>query len=147
MKIRIQISPGELIDRLTILELKSAALTDAAKLHNVHHELALLRRVRRREVPASEAVSALEQQLKAINQELWQVEDDIREREAAGDFGEAFIRLARAGYYSNDRRCELKRKINVLLDSEIVEEKGYKPYRAAAAGASIRPQVELVDSR
>ena len=130
MKVRIQISPGELIDRLTILEIKSATLTDQAKLLNVRHELALQRRVRRHAVPPSRALSMLERQLKEVNQRLWQIEDEIREREAAGDFSEEFIRLARAVYFTNDRRCELKGKINDLLQSEIVEEKGYRPYRA-----------------
>ena len=129
MKVRIQISPGELIDRLTILEIKAASLSDEAKLRNVRHEMALQRRVRYHAVPSSRALLVLERQLKEVNQKLWHIEDDIREREAAMDFGEEFIRLARAVYFTNDRRCELKRKINELLRSEIVEEKGYKPYR------------------
>ncbi len=131
--IRIQISPGELIDRLTILEIKAATLTDEAKLRNVRHELAMQRRVRYHAVPPSRPLVILERQLKEVNQRLWRIEDDIRDREAAMDFGEEFIRLARAVYFTNDRRCELKRKINDLLKSEIVEEKGYKPYRGTEA--------------
>ena len=137
MKLRIQISPGELIDRLTILQIKAAALTDEAKLRNVRHELSLLCRVRHQAVPASRELSALERRLGEVNQKLWHVEDGIREREAAADFGEEFIRLARAVYFTNDQRCELKRRINDLLDSEIVEEKGYQPYGAAELSSPV----------
>jgi hypothetical protein len=143
VKIRIQISPGELIDRLTILEIKAAALTDEAKLLNVRHELALQRRVRHLAVPSSRPLTLLERQLKEVNQELWQIEDAIREREAAVDFGDEFIRLARAVYFTNDRRCELKRRINELLHSELVEEKGYREYRGT--GRCTAPAVVSTD--
>jgi hypothetical protein len=125
MAILIEVAPGELIDKLTILEIKKANITDPAKLSNVSHEYDVLARVLADQVPPSETLTA---QLKAINESLWKIEDDIRDLERARDFGKDFIELARAVYFTNDRRAAVKRRINELLDSTIVEEKSYAAY-------------------
>jgi len=126
--LKVEIAPGELIDKITILEIKSERMDDPAKLENVRRELEILLATRDAELDASGELDDLATQLKAVNEKLWVIEDDIRDCEAAGDFGETFIGLARAVYQTNDERARLKREINVLLGSEIIEEKSYKPY-------------------
>ena len=126
--INVPVAPGELIDKITILEIKRARIAEPAKLANVRRELALLEVARDQAVVASEPLAALTRDLKAVNQKLWQIEDDIRACEAARDFGEAFVALARAVYRSNDSRAAIKRRINELLGSAILEEKSYKSY-------------------
>ena len=123
--ILVPTSPGELIDKLTILRLKSEKITDAAKLANVLHEQNVLDAIARASVPHSADLSALWESLYRINADLWIIEDDIRDCEAAGDFGPKFIELARAVYFTNDRRAKVKKDINLLLGSAIVEEKSY----------------------
>jgi hypothetical protein len=127
-QIMIEIAPGELIDKITILEIKLENMTDAAKLANVRHELDVLVSARDAAIPASDDLNYLTGELKRVNTALWQIEDDIRDCERANDFGENFIELARAVYKTNDLRAALKRKINELLDSPIFEEKSYAPY-------------------
>jgi hypothetical protein len=122
------ISPGELIDKITILRIKMANITDPAKLKNVETEHGVLDAVLKNDVPASAELSALDDQLQAINQELWNIEDDIRDCERDGDFGDTFIQLARAVYVTNDKRADLKKQINTLLGSTLVEEKSYAEY-------------------
>ncbi len=122
------IAPGELIDKITILRIKSERIGDEAKLKNIRTELAILNETLAKDVPASEALSRLDAALQAVNEELWVIEDDIRDCERAGDFGAEFIRLARAVYVTNDKRAALKKDINVLLGSNIVEEKSYAAY-------------------
>jgi len=126
--IRTPISPGELLDKLTILQIKCEQISDAQKLANVQVERALLQEVVDAHIPVREDVSALAVGLHDVNQELWQIEDDIRDCERLGDFGEKFISLARAVYVTNDRRAALKKKINLALGSAIVEEKSYAEY-------------------
>ena len=128
MAILIEVAPGELIDKLTILEIKKANIGDPAKLRNVEHEYDVLSRVLAEQVPASADLTALTAELKAINESLWKIEDDIRDLARARDFGAAFIELARAVYHTNDRRAAVKRRINELLDSPILEEKSYAAY-------------------
>lgn len=128
MAIKIDVAPGELIDKITILEIKKANITDPAKRRNVAHELAVLTRTLDAEVPASEPLRELRAQLKAINETLWQIEDDIRDHERKKDFGPRFIELARAVYRTNDQRAAVKRQINELLQSDIIEEKSYAAY-------------------
>ena len=123
--ILIPIAPGELVDRITILTIKSEQISDAEKLKNVRYELALSRYLAEAHIAASDALDALWKELESINRELWVIEDDIRECEAREDFGEAFIALARAVYKTNDRRAAVKKQINLLLGSAIVEEKSY----------------------
>ncbi len=119
--ILVPVSPGELIDKMTILRIKSERITDPAKLLNVRHELEVLGAVAR-DLPPTPIQS---EELYQINLTLWQIEDDIRACEARQDFGPEFIRLARAVYQTNDRRAEVKKLINLLLGSQIVEEKSY----------------------
>jgi tetratricopeptide (TPR) repeat protein len=122
--IRVEISTGELIDKITILQIKSARLTDPEQLRHVREELRLLE-VARQGVAVSEELTALTDALKAVNEKLWQIEDDIRAHERRGDFGETFIRLARAVYTRNDRRAALKRKLSAATGSRLLEEKSY----------------------
>jgi hypothetical protein len=128
--ILVPISPGELLDKITILRIKSARMTDAAKLANVRLELSLLEQTWREAVDAGVDVSAEERALQAVNERLWVIEDDIREKERAQAFDARFIELARAVYIENDERAAIKKRVNVKLGSRIVEEKSYKPYRA-----------------
>ena len=126
--VMVEISPGELIDKITILEIKTERMTDADKLANVRVELSVLSASRDAAIPPSAEMDRLTKALKGVNEELWVIEDDIRDCERAQDFGPKFIELARAVYHTNDRRAALKRDINVLLGSSLVEEKSYKPY-------------------
>lgn len=123
--ILVPIAPGELIDKLTILRLKADHITDPEKLQNVRHEKTVLEGVADQHVPASPALHALWEELYDINRKLWQIEDDIRACEARRDFGDTFVALARAVYVTNDKRADVKKKINLLLGSAIVEEKSY----------------------
>lgn len=125
--IMVPTSPGELIDKLTILRLKSEHMTDRDKLANVHHEQAVLTQIARAALPDNDDLQALWDALYEINADLWAVEDDIRACEARGDFGAGFVALARAVYVTNDERAAIKRRINLLLGSAIVEEKSYHP--------------------
>ena len=126
--VKVEISPGELIDRITILEIKAARITDEAKRANVRVELGELTAARQGAVAASARLAALTGELKEVNEALWDIEDEIRALEAAMDFGPAFIELARAVYKTNDRRSAIKRKINELLGSRLIDEKSYTPY-------------------
>jgi hypothetical protein len=122
------ISPGELLDKLTILAIKLERISDATKRANVKTEFDLLDRVARDGISTSAKIDALKGQLLAVNTELWDIEDDIRDCERAGNFGDEFIRLARAVYVTNDKRADLKKQINLELGSQIIEEKSYAAY-------------------
>ncbi|MCZ6885830.1 MAG: DUF6165 family protein [Alphaproteobacteria bacterium] len=126
--ITIPISPGEVVDRLTILEIKSERISDKTKLVDVHHELGKLLEAAKSAIPDSQDMRALRAELKAVNEELWVIEDDIRQCERERDFGATFIALARAVYKTNDQRADLKRRINEALGSDIMEQKSYAPY-------------------
>ena len=117
-----------MIDKITILEIKSERITDAAKRHHVGTELALLVAARDRAVPSSAELARLATELKALNEARWQVEDEIRLCERDEDFGPRFVALARSVYRTNDRRAALKRQINELLGSKLIEEKSYTSY-------------------
>jgi hypothetical protein len=125
LKVTVDISPGELIDKITILEIKSRRIGDPEKLRNVRRELTTLEAARDRTIVPSEELAALTAELRSVNESLWQVEDDIRSRDRDGDFGSGFVELARSVYKHNDHRAALKRRINERLGSEIVEEKSY----------------------
>jgi len=120
--------PGELIDKITILEIKTEQITDAAKLENIRIELSTLESARDAALPSSSELSGLTEQVKENNEALWGIEDDIRDCERDKDFSDKFIQLARAVYKTNDKRAALKRDINVLLGSRLVEEKSYSDY-------------------
>ena len=130
MPILAPVSAGELIDKITILRVKATRIGDTAKEANVRAELALLEATAARELPASEDLERLTVELTEINAALWDVEDGKRDHERRQDFGPSFVQLARRVYIDNDRRAAVKRAINALVGSEIVEEKSYKPYLA-----------------
>ena len=128
-EILIPISPGELLDKITILQIKSERIADPAKVTNVRTELEMLDAVWRQAVDEDDAIAALTAELKSINEALWEIEDDIRDEERNGRFGERFIELARAVYVTNDERANAKKKVNLHLNSSIVEEKSYQDYK------------------
>ena len=128
MIISVPVSVGEVVDKVTILEIKSERISDKAKVANVKAELDALRPLVSGGVFDSDEVVELTNGLRAVNGELWDIEDNIRAEEAAGRFGERFIELARAVYVTNDRRAELKKKINLATGSQLVEEKSYEDY-------------------
>ena len=125
MPLLAPIAVGELFDKISILEIKAAAIEDPVKQANVRRELAALEALRQREVAPLADLPALYVELKSVNQVLWLIEDEIREKERLGQFDAGFIALARGIYRHNDRRAVLKRRINELTGSEIVEEKSY----------------------
>jgi Family of unknown function (DUF6165) len=126
---RVPISWGELIDKITILEIKAERLRVPAARANAAHELALFRGVLAKLAEAPSGLAALRGELAAVNRRLWDIEDDIRRKEAAAAFDAGFIELARGVYRSNDERSRIKRAINELLGSDIIEEKQYVGYR------------------
>ena len=126
--ILVPISPGELLDKITILRIKASRFTDAAKLANVRHELAQLEQTWRQSGVDTSAVAADEAELERINTALWEIEDDIRDQERAKSFDARFVELARAVYITNDQRAAVKKRINQQLGSALVEEKSYQPY-------------------
>ena len=126
--IHVPVSPGEVLDKITILEIKSERMDDAEKVANVKRELELLRASWLEHVDEDGTVHRIHADLKAINEELWEIEDDIRDKEKAREFDEIFIKLARAVYVTNDKRANAKKELNVYLGSEIVEEKSYQDY-------------------
>ena len=127
--LHVPVSPGELLDKITILRIKSLRIRDAAKLANVRLELELLQQTWSTLGAATAAVAADEQALQAVNEQLWEIEDRIRDKEAVRSFDQDFIELARAVYHRNDERAAIKKRINLALGSRIVEEKSYQPYR------------------
>jgi hypothetical protein len=129
--ILVPISPGELLDKITILRIKSARMTDAAKLANVRVELAELEKTWRDAVGTQADVSDDERALQAVNERLWVIEDDIRDKERGQAFDARFIELARSVFIENDERAAIMKRINTKLGSRIVEEKSYKPYKPA----------------
>ena len=129
MLLSIPVSVGEIMDKITILEIKAERILDAEKLANVTAELDTLRPLVTHDALNTASIKALIAELKDINEALWDIEDDIREREYAKDFGEAFIALARAVYVTNDKRAEVKKQINLATGSTLIEEKSYEDYR------------------
>lgn len=127
-EIKVPISPGELIDKITILEIKAANITDATKLANVKVELHLLQETWKTSHYASVNIDAEWKQLRDVNKQLWDIEDDIRDKERQRQFDQQFIDLARAVYIRNDERAAVKKTINTKLGSKIVEEKSYAKY-------------------
>jgi hypothetical protein len=134
---QVSVSWGELLDKITILEIKQERIADSAARANVTRELRQLWRVGAGAL-GREGMAELFSALKTVNEALWEVEDSIRQQEALGQFESEFIRLARAVYQQNDRRAALKREINCLLQSELVEEKSYWTMPPASVAASIQ---------
>ncbi|WP_290885691.1 DUF6165 family protein [Arenimonas sp.] len=129
-EIQAPVSFGELLDKVAILQIKSERMTDPAKLANVRNELQALESTWSAHPAARVDIAALRQQLKAVNERLWVIEDDIRLKEKAQAFDQEFIALARAVYFENDERARIKKEINLALGSAYVEEKSYQDYRA-----------------
>ncbi len=121
-------SPGELIDKITILEIKFEKILDVSKRMNVGRELEALSISLEQNIIISTELAALKLNLKKVNEVLWDIEDDIRSCERKSDFGPIFVKLARSVYFQNDRRAALKKEINILLGSDIIEEKSYAKY-------------------
>jgi hypothetical protein len=126
--IHVPISPGELIDKITILQIKSARIADPVKVANVRNELAQLEQTWRESPFSTSDVDAEWAALRRINEKLWDVEDQLRDKERVRTFDQEFIDLARAVYFTNDERATVKREINTKLGSKIVEEKSYSAY-------------------
>lgn len=128
MNVNVEISIGEFFDKITILEIKRARINDPAKLVNINKELDVSNQLLAGLPFSREQVKAEVEELKKINEKLWVIEDDIRDKEAKKEFDQVFIDLARAVYITNDRRSEVKREINLKLGSDFVEEKSYEKY-------------------
>jgi hypothetical protein len=126
--IQVPISPGELLDKITILRIKAARMSDPAKVANVKHELSLLEKTWEESGATAVNLGTAEAELTTVNEKLWVIEDEIRDEERAKRFTEKFIELARAVYFTNDERAAIKKRVNTLLGSTIVEEKSYKQY-------------------
>src|ERR1700730_12194988 len=126
--IKVPISPGELLDKITILRIKSQRMSDPAKLSNVRLELRALEETWSASAYARIDSAADIDALLRVNERLWVIDDDIRDKERAQAFDAEFVRLARAVYFENDERAAIKRRINVTLGSRIVEEKSYREY-------------------
>jgi hypothetical protein len=130
--IQVPVSYGELLDKISILCIKKDKITDPSKLRNVDSELALLENVRAGAIGSGVDIDVLITELRAVNEQLWDIENLIRECESNQDFGDQFIALARAVYTRNDRRAAIKRQINELLGSELIEEKEYGTQKFSA---------------
>ena len=128
--IQVPVSHGELIDKITILEIKSRRIADAVKLANVRNELDLLNATWANDAAAQTDIADERARLLAVNEALWDIEDRIRLKEKAQAFDAEFVELARSVYFRNDERAAVKREINLKLGSQLVEEKSYQDYRA-----------------
>ncbi len=128
MAVMIPVSWGELFDKLTILQIKVQRMRDPAKINNVRKELTELEKVLHSAEPLAAAVIEVMDKLRVANSKLWDIEDEIRGCERAKRFDDEFVQLARAVYYTNDERAALKKRINLLMGSELVEEKSYASY-------------------
>lgn len=126
--VSVPISYGELLDKITILEIKAERIKDPAKLQNVQRELELLSEVWSTHVSEAQKVDEARERLKSVNMTLWDIEDKIRLKEAANTFDDRFVELARAVYVTNDRRAAIKKDINLALGSALIEEKSYEDY-------------------
>ena len=129
-EIKVPVSPGELLDKVTILRIKSQRMSDPQKLHNVRLELEALQGTWSGSAFAGFDIEADVHALMTVNERLWVIEDDIRDKERAQAFDAEFIRLARAVYFENDERAAIKRRLNVTLGSALVEEKSYREYKS-----------------
>ena len=127
--IQTPVSYGELIDKMTILQIKLQEIKDEAKLANVRNELELLEATWKNDKASETDIAEETSRLLAVNQRLWKIEDDIRMKERAQAFDQDFIQLARSVYIENDERAAIKKRVNLALGSRIVEEKSYAPYK------------------
>ncbi len=128
MNVNVEISIGEFFDKITILEIKNDRIKDADKRENINRELSALNALLEKLPWSRDDVEAEVDALRGVNEELWVIEDDIRDKEAKKEFDQQFIELARSVYITNDRRSEIKRDINLKLGSDFIEEKSYEEY-------------------
>ena len=128
MTIKVELAYGELLDKITILQIKSERITDVVKVANVNKELNLLNSLWGSDEKSSADIASEFKALKEINEKIWDIEDGIRDKERAKEFDEKFIELARSVYFYNDKRAEIKRAINLKLGSDLIEEKSYSDY-------------------
>ena len=128
MTIKVELAYGELLDKITILQIKSERITDESKLLNVNKELNLLNDLWQSDQKSSVDISIEFAALKDINEKIWDIEDGIRDKERVKEFDQDFIELGRSVYFSNDKRAEIKRDINLKLGSDLIEEKSYSNY-------------------
>ena len=128
MQLQVPVSVGEVLDKITILQIKLAHIYDSAKRVNVQNELDALLPLVAGDAFTTNQMQGLVAELKAVNEALWNIEDDIREKEAAKSFDAEFIKLARAVYVTNDKRAEIKKQINLETGSALIEEKSYESY-------------------
>jgi len=126
--ILVEVGAGELIDKITILKIKLSRIKTPDKLHNIKHELEVLTKAFNQHLKPTKELNHLEDELRQVNEALWVIEDDIRVCEARKDFGPHFIELARSVYIQNDKRAAIKKSINELSGSTIVEEKSYTEF-------------------
>lgn len=130
-QIKVPISPGELIDKITILEIKMERMDDPQKLSNVKNELDLLEDVWQKSgYSGADMVTEKKAELKSINEKLWVIEDVLRLKESKGEFDREFIELARSVYFTNDHRARVKKEINIGVGSDLIEEKSYQDYES-----------------
>lgn len=127
--IKVPTSPGELLDKITILEIKMEQISDAEKLKNIGYELAQLTQIWNEHFSKNEDLDLLKKELRETNTNMWNIEDNIRIKESKKEFDNDFIELARSVYYQNDKRADTKKKINELLGSLLMEEKSYADYQ------------------
>ena len=128
MQLQVPVSVGEVLDKITILQIKLAHISDANKRVNIQNELDALLPLVAGDVFTTDEMQGLMAELKSVNEALWDIEDDIREKEAAKSFDAEFIKLARAVYVTNDKRAEIKKQINLATGSALIEEKSYESY-------------------
>ena len=130
MSIKVELSVGELIDKISILQIKAERIIDRSKLENINKELDVLMSLWKDSINSNNNLESEINDLKAINEELWDIEDKIRDKERNQVFDKGFIELARAVYITNDKRADIKRIINSKTGSELIEEKSYSDYSA-----------------
>ena len=128
MQLQVPVSVGEVLDKITILQIKLAHISDATKRANIENELDALLPLVAGDAFTTDRMRDLMTELKSVNKALWDIEDDIREKEAAKSFDAEFIKLARAVYVTNDKRAEIKKEINLATGSTLIEEKSYEAY-------------------
>lgn len=128
MSINVEVSTGEFLDKLSILQIKLERVTDPKKSNNIHNELCTLSKIWKNSSFSKAEISREIEELRDINQKLWNLEDDIRKKEAEKSFDDEFIQMARSVYVTNDQRADIKRRINQKLGSKLIEEKSYTDY-------------------
>ena len=133
--VAVEVAIGEMVDKITILQIKTERITDEHKLRNVHAELETLMNTYHTSIPQSPELDTLMHNLHEVNEKLWDIEDAIREKERKQAFDQEFIEIARSVYFTNDKRCAIKRAINELLGSRLIEEKSYTDYTTQTAAA------------